>query len=58
VDVAVLARQVATLMAGHNLIRERSGTPRRAPRRVATMRAALLPLIATEKWLARHRTLV
>ncbi|MHC1559224.1 ScbR family autoregulator-binding transcription factor [Actinomycetospora sp. C-140] len=56
VDVAVLARQVATLMAGHHLICERSGTLDELPARIAAMWAALLPLIATDDWLARHRS--
>ena len=55
VDVAVLARQIATLMAGHNLICERSGTLDELPARVTAMWEALLPLIATEDWLAQHR---
>lgn len=55
VDVAVLARQVATLMAGHHLICERSGTLDELPARVAAMWAAVLPLIATDDWLAEHR---
>ncbi|MEJ2890499.1 ScbR family autoregulator-binding transcription factor [Actinomycetospora aeridis] len=56
VDVALLARQVATLMAGHHLICERSGTLDELPAQVAAMWAALLPLIATDDWLARHRS--
>lgn len=54
VDVAVLARQVATLMAGHHLICERSGTLDELPARVAAMWAALLPLIATDDWLDEY----
>ncbi|NYD37514.1 ScbR family autoregulator-binding transcription factor [Actinomycetospora corticicola] len=54
VDVAVLARQVATLMAGHNLICERSGTLDELPARVEAMWTALLPLIAAEDWIAQH----
>lgn len=55
-DVAVLARQVSTLMAGHHLICERSDTLDDLPARVTRMWGALLPLIATEDWLAEHRT--
>lgn len=54
VDVAVLGRQIATLMAGHNLICERSDTLDELPARVAAMWDALLPLIATADWLAQH----
>lgn len=54
VDVAVLARQIATLMAGHNLICESSGTLDELPARVAAMWDALLPLIATDGWLTRR----
>ncbi len=56
VDVAMLARQIATLMAGHHLICERSDTLDELPDRITTMWAALLPLIATEDWLAQHDT--
>ena len=56
VDVAVLARQVATLMAGHHLICERSGTLDELPARVSAMWDALLPLIAADDWLSRYRT--
>lgn len=56
VDVAVLARQVATLIAGHHLICERSGTLDELPARVAAMWAALLPLIATDDWLGEYHT--
>ena len=55
VDVAVLARQVATLMAGHHLICDRSGTLDVLPARVAAMWDVLLPLIATDDWLAEYR---
>ena len=54
VDIAVLAQSIATLMAGHNLICERSGTLSELPSRVAAMWRALLPLIATDDWLAGH----
>ncbi len=53
-DVAVMARQIATLMAGHTLICERSDTLEELPARVTVMWEALLPLIATEDWLAQH----
>lgn len=55
VDAAVLARQIATLMAGHHLICERSGTLDVLPARVAAMWDVLLPLIATDDWLAERR---
>lgn len=50
----MLGRQIATLMAGHNLICERSDTLDELPARVAAMWDALLPLIATADWLAQH----
>jgi len=56
IDVAVLARQIATLMAGHNLICERSDTLDELPARVTAMWDTLLPLITTEDWLVTHRT--
>mgnify|MGYP000100101339 CR=1 FL=1 len=56
VDVVLLARQVATLTAGHNLICESSGTLDELPARVAAMWEALLPLIATDGWLSRFRS--
>lgn len=52
----MLARQVGTLMAGHHLTCDRSGTLDELPARVASMWAALLPLIATEDRLAQHRS--
>ncbi|MEJ2871876.1 ScbR family autoregulator-binding transcription factor [Actinomycetospora sp. OC33-EN08] len=55
VDPAVLARQVATLMAGHNLICDRSDTLDELPARVAAMWDVLLPLIASDDWLAEYR---
>lgn len=54
VEAAVLGRQIATLMAGHNLICERSDTLDELPARVTAMWDALLPLIATADWLAQH----
>jgi AcrR family transcriptional regulator len=54
VAVVVMARQVATLMAGHHLICERSGTLDELKSRVAAMWQALLPLIATDDWLTHH----
>jgi AcrR family transcriptional regulator len=56
VDVDVLARQIATLMAGHHLICDRSGTLHELSSRVVAMWEALLPVIATDDWLAQHRT--
>ena len=56
IDVAVLGRQIATLMAGRHLISERSDTLDDLPARVADMWDTLLPLIATPDWLAQHRS--
>lgn len=56
VDVEVVARSIATLMAGHHLICQRSDTLDGLGSRVAAMWQALLPLIAADDWLADHPT--
>lgn len=54
VDVAVLARSLFVMVAGHNLICERTGTLHELPDRIAEMWRALLPLIASDAWWEQH----
>ena len=55
VDVALLARTIVVLVAGHNLVAERTGTLDELPERIAAMWDALLPIVATDEWLERYR---
>lgn len=55
VDITVLARSLITLVVGHNLVCERTGTPAALPRHFADMWRAMLPLIATDTWLHSWR---
>lgn len=56
VAIARLARTVVTLVAGHNLIAERTGRLDTLPARITSMWDAILPIIATDAWLGEHRT--
>jgi hypothetical protein len=58
VDAAVLGCQIASLMAGHHLICERSDTTDELPSQVRAMWSTVSPLVATEDWVARHPTCV
>lgn len=53
VDLVVLARSVVTLLAGHNLVCERTDTLGELTGHIGDMWRALLPLIATDPWLQR-----
>lgn len=55
VDLTVLARSVITLVAGHNLICERTGTLDELTGHIADMWRAMLPLIATDAWMHARR---
>lgn len=55
VDLTVLARSVIALVAGHNLICERTDTLDELTGHIADMWRALLPLIATDAWMHARR---
>jgi AcrR family transcriptional regulator len=55
VDVALLARTIVTLVAGHNIVTERTGTRDELPARIAGMWDALLPVVASDEWLQAYR---
>ncbi|MHA6785911.1 ScbR family autoregulator-binding transcription factor [Pseudonocardia saturnea] len=55
VDLTVLARSVITLVAGHNLICERTDTLDELTGHIADMWRAVLPLIATDAWMHARR---
>lgn len=55
VDVALLAQTIVILVAGHNIVAERTGSYEQLPARIAVMWDALLPVVASDEWLRRHR---
>lgn len=55
VDVGLFATTIVTLVAGHNILTERTGTRHELPARISAMWGALLPAVATDEWLERHR---
>jgi len=55
VDLTVLSRSVVTLVAGHNLICERTDTLDRLAEHIGDMWQAMLPLIATDAWMNAWR---
>lgn len=55
VDITVIARSLFIMVAGHNLVCERTRSLGELPGRVDAMWRAMLPLIATDEWLAGWR---